>query len=191
MRLEREWPVRPSVTPRCVAVVFVSSAVAWLAWLIVAPILPVPLAAITYALGSFICHQRPERSFHLGVAQLPVCARCIGIYTGVALAGLVYAGRTFIRPEAREGSPYDDGTDGGRRTLIARWPLVLSTMPTVMSVVVEWAGVWQPSNIVRAGAGVPLGVGLSLVVIGALTTLHYDECAPRRPIVPPPRQTPI
>ena len=163
--------MRPLLLPA-----FVASTVAWLAWLIVAPLLPSPLAAVTYALGSFICHQRPERSFHLGIAQLPVCARCIGIYAGAALASLGWALVRF------------DMAVAGRR---GRWLFVLATMPTAITVAVEWAGVWQPSNIVRAVAGLPLGAAASLVVIGALTTLHYDECAQRRPIVPAPRRTRI
>ena len=35
-----------------------------------------------YAIGHVVCHQLPARSFHLWGAQLPVCARCTGIYAG-------------------------------------------------------------------------------------------------------------
>src|SRR6478672_3572793 len=45
------------------------------------------LAAV-YEVGSFLCHQLPERSFHFRGAQLPVCARCIGLYVGAAAAAL-------------------------------------------------------------------------------------------------------
>src|SRR5512135_2217325 len=38
--------------------------------------------------GYAICHQIPERSFHIAGQQLPLCARCTGIYMG-ALAGFV------------------------------------------------------------------------------------------------------
>jgi len=41
--------------------------------LLLAPVLPTAVAAGLYAVGSQICHQRPERSFHLFAAQLPVC----------------------------------------------------------------------------------------------------------------------
>ena len=68
----------------CVLAAFALAAVTWLALLILGPTLPVPLAGALYALGSHICHQRPERSFHLFAAQLPVCARCLGIYAGAA-----------------------------------------------------------------------------------------------------------
>ena len=60
-------------------------AFAWLALLLASPFGPIPLAALTYGIGGFICHQMPERSFHLGGLQIPVCARCLGIYAGFAL----------------------------------------------------------------------------------------------------------
>ena len=40
----------------------------------------------TRLVGYAICHQIPERSFHIAGQQLPLCARCTGIYLG-ALAG--------------------------------------------------------------------------------------------------------
>jgi uncharacterized membrane protein len=40
----------------------------------------------TRLVGYAICHQLPERSFHMAGQQLPLCARCTGIYMG-ALSG--------------------------------------------------------------------------------------------------------
>jgi uncharacterized membrane protein len=40
----------------------------------------------TKLVGYAICHQIPERSFHINGQQLPLCARCTGIYMG-ALTG--------------------------------------------------------------------------------------------------------
>lgn len=45
-------------------------------------------AVLLYRGFSFICHQRPERSFHWHQLPLAVCVRCTGIYLG-ALLGLV------------------------------------------------------------------------------------------------------
>jgi len=55
-----------------------------------------------------------------------------------------------------------------------------------VTVLLESAGMWHPSNITRATAGFPFGAMLALVVVSALATLHYDECVPRRPTVPKP-----
>ena len=51
----------------------------WVVLLFAAP-------GVLFPLGHFICHQRPERSFFIGGQQLPVCARCTGLYLGAALA---------------------------------------------------------------------------------------------------------
>lgn len=60
----------------------------------------VRIAAGLYVLGGVLCHQRPERSFHLWGAQLPVCARCAGIYLGAPLGAaaiLAWTRRRAIR----------------------------------------------------------------------------------------------
>ena len=152
----------------------------WLGLLVAAPLLPVWAAAIVYGFGSFICHQIPERSFYLAGFQLPVCARCLGIYAGVAVAS-VYAG---LRAAAGQPVP-------ARAPWVARWSALLAAGPTLVTVALEMAGAWYPSNVTRALAGVPLGVLAGLVVVGALATLHYDECVPPRPTAPNPPQRSI
>ncbi|WP_295115154.1 DUF2085 domain-containing protein [uncultured Methanobrevibacter sp.] len=34
---------------------------------------------------NLICHRKPERSFFIGNHQFPVCARCTGFYSGLAV----------------------------------------------------------------------------------------------------------
>src|SRR5215213_1015014 len=43
-------------------------------------------SATIYTVGSLVCHQQAVRSFHLWGAQVPVCARCAGLYAGAAIA---------------------------------------------------------------------------------------------------------
>ena len=152
-------------------------ATGWVAVLIAAPLLPGWAGATVYGIGSFVCHQIPERSFHLVGFQLPVCARCLGIYLGAA-AGTVVVWLRVI--------------SGRRRISIApvtaRRLAVAAAIPTLVTVALELAGIWYPSNATRALAGLPLGVMIALVVMSALATLHYDECVPRRPTVPKPPQ---
>ena len=151
------------------------AAVTWLGLLIAAPVLPVPFAALLYALGSRICHQRPERSFHLFAAQLPVCARCAGIYAGAAAGSLLMLSAS-IRERLCRRSP---------RTL-----LLAGVLPTLITIILEWSGAWAGANDMRALAGVPLGVAV-FVVATAAATLHYGECVPRRPIASNRPFTPI
>ena len=64
-----------------------------------------------YTIGSAICHQLPERSFHLWSAQMPVCARCTGIYFGAVIGAT--AGALSRRAKAlrhkRGGAPDVNG----------------------------------------------------------------------------------
>ena len=145
-----------------------AAAALWFVALVVAPFLPAPAGGVLYALGSFICHQRPDRSFDLAGLQLPVCGRCLGIYGG-AVAG------AFVAPLL--------GRIRRPRTLVT-----LSLVPALLSLVVEWSGLVQPTNIGRAGTGLIAGGVIAAVV---LATLHYEQCAPPRPIAPnrPPTPT--
>ncbi len=151
------------------------ASIAWLALLIGTPFAPPALATLMYAVGSVVCHQIPERSFHLGGIQIPVCARCLGIYLGAAAGASVHVLGAFATESIRWRilTPR-----AARRTFIA------SAVPTLLTVGLEWSGVWRGTNIVRAFAGVALGIGGALVVMSAVATLHYSACLRRRPIEP-------
>lgn len=103
---------------------------------------------LVYAAGDVVCHQRPERSFHPWGTQLPVCARCAGLYAG-ALAGLlglvwpVSAGRT-------------------------RALLIAAAVPTAATFLAELGGLVDPGNAVRAAAALPLGAATSWFVSGVV-----------------------
>jgi uncharacterized membrane protein len=155
------------------------AATGWLALLLSAPALPVALAGVTYLFGALICHQLPDRSFHIDGAQLPVCARCIGIYAGTALATLSRL------------VPGSDPRTTRHRGLTPRVILIAGMVPTAVTVGLEAAAVWYPSNLVRALTGVVLGAAIAFVVSDALTTINYDQCAPPRPIAPPRPPTAI
>jgi uncharacterized membrane protein len=159
-----------------VFLIIASAAAGWLALLVAAPVLPPVIAAALYAIGSQLCHQRADRSFHLLGAQLPVCARCLGIYAGAAFGALVALG---ARP----------------RAMLAKVPprllLIAGAIPTAVTVAAEWSGTWAGSNDWRAAAGVPLGCVAALVVAQGVATLHYDGCVRRRPIESNRPPTPI
>ncbi|HEY6508586.1 MAG TPA: DUF2085 domain-containing protein [Vicinamibacterales bacterium] len=110
-----------------------------------------------YAAGSLVCHQRPERSFHLGAAQLPVCARCLGLYAGGAVGLLAWT------IGARRRSPWP-----ARQATLA---LAMTGAPTAITVVTASVGLGDPSNLWRAGLAAPLGIASGLVV-GAVVTDH-------------------
>jgi uncharacterized membrane protein len=102
------------------------------------------LTAAVYGIGSFLCHQRPERSFHLWSAQLPVCARCTGIYVGAAAAALAGAAFRISRPAA--------------------W-LAAAATPAAATLVYEWTLGVTPSNAIRAASGLVLGAMVMAVLL--------------------------
>jgi uncharacterized membrane protein len=109
-------------------------------------------ALAVYAIGAVVCHQLPERSFHLWGSQLPVCARCTGIYLGAAAAALLPLARL---PALRPGS--------------SRALLVAAAAPTLFTLLYEWMTAQMPPNGVRAAAGALLGVALAWVAFAALS----------------------
>lgn len=115
------------------------------------------LAAVPYAIGALVCHQLPDRSFHLWGAQLPVCARCTGLYAGAAL-GLA----AWVAAAGRRGT----------------WPresaikaLAIGSAPTAVTVATAWLGIADPPNAWRAALALPLGA-IAGRVVGAVLTDH-------------------
>jgi uncharacterized membrane protein len=140
--------------------------VLWIVLVLTAPVAALGGAAslLTYLFGSFICHQRPERSFHLGVAQLPVCARCFGLYAG-ALMGVMIAGLKPCASNAEGSTRWWWNSLSGLRTL-----LVVTAVPTAVTWTSEMLGLWAPGNATRFVAALPLGVAVAV-------TVNYIECA--------------
>jgi uncharacterized membrane protein len=128
----------------------------WLALVVASPFAPVPLALMAYTVGAVVCHQIPDRSFHIGVAQFAVCARCTGIYAGAAASFMWQALVAGPEPGDRTAPHRDD-------VAAARLWLLGGALPTVVTVLLEQAGLWQGSNVLRAVAGAPLGVVVALV----------------------------
>jgi uncharacterized membrane protein len=139
---------------------FIASSIVWALLLPLAPLAaarphPSPaLVALLYAVylaGSAICHQLAERSFHLAGHQMPVCARCAGIYAGAAIAVITAA-------------PLQ------RRSMTARrWRAILAAAaaPAVLSLLYEWTTGLMPSHWTRAATGVPLGAIVAWMVMSA------------------------
>jgi uncharacterized membrane protein len=129
-----------------------AAAVVWLLLIFTAPLTlshgrATVVGVIAYQIGALVCHQRPERSFHLAGVQLPVCARCLGLYLSGS-AGLVAA---WI---------WRSGV-----TRHARLVFVVAALPIALTVALEWIGAITTTNVQRFLTGLPLGLvaGLALV----------------------------
>ena len=150
-----------------IARVLVLGVLTWVVAIMLAPIASASgngvvraCAAATYAAGSFVCHQIPERSFHVAGRQFAVCGRCTGLYVS-ALAGGILA------LVLRRRLPMDE-----------RLALGIAAVPTALSWGLEHVGLAAQSNAIRAAAALPLGFAAAWVVI--LLLLDADT-AQRRP----------
>jgi hypothetical protein len=151
--------VASSSIERTLGLALCATAVGWAVLVVAAPWLasaPVGggayLSASAYWLGALVCHQRPDRSFHLAGAQLPVCARCTGLYLSSALAVAI----AWVRRASSRAVPF----------AVWRSRLAWAALPTVATLAVEW---WRPamaSGLVRAVAAVPLGVAAGVLLAG-------------------------
>ena len=125
------------------------------------------LAGMVYATGAVLCHQRPERSFAWGGHSWPVFARCTGIYAGAAGASLLIAGMNLRRRRtaacrARGAAVTAGATTDVRRTRIV---VLLALAPSLLTLAWEWRTGTAPSNVLRALAGLPIGVVVAWVVL--------------------------
>jgi hypothetical protein len=158
---------------------FVGASVAWSFALPLASLAasePHPSSAVylcsffVYLIGSLLCHQLPERSFHLWGAQMPVCARCTGIYAGAAVAAVIATFRTAqaVRhtPNVLQrflGAPKRRTRESGSP---AKLGVAIAALPTVVTLVYEWTMGQTPPNWIRAAAGAPIGVVAAWIVCG-------------------------
>ena len=117
------------------------------------------LTFAVYRAGSLVCHQRPERSFHLAGIQLPVCARCFGLYLSGALgltAGLALSLRSRRAPSGAT----------------VRNLLAVAALPIALSVGLEWLGLIHTTNVQRMLTGLPLGFVAGVVTVRSLSRPH-------------------
>ena len=119
------------------------------------------LGEFIFAVGSVICHQRPERSFFFDGHQLPVCARCTGLYVGAAAGLVAWLFWRRLGPAASvPGTNYALVVD----PKVARRAIVIAAIPTAISLFTGAIGVWDGSNLTRALLAIPLGASAGAIV---------------------------
>jgi uncharacterized membrane protein len=117
------------------------------------------VVSIIFAVGSVVCHQIPERSFFWGTHQLPVCARCTGLY----LSGLVGVIGWISVKIARAWRPIR--IDSRRAVRV----VLIAAIPTALSLAAGFTGVWDGSNVTRAMLAIPLGASAGAIVAAVFT----------------------
>ena len=125
------------------------ASVAWIALLTVTVLLAHPaLAAAVGRFSSFICHQEPDRTFHVGSSAWAVCARCLGLYAAAPIGALLVLAVRW-RP----------GTTRGNVVL-----LCVAGVPTAATWIAEHVLGWPMTNVIRFAAALPLGAAVAWVM---------------------------
>ena len=121
---------------------------------------PAGLLGKADAIGYAVCHRIDLRSFHLGERQVPLCARCSGMYLG-AMLGLAFQALASRR---RAGMP-------PRGVLVFLGVLVLAFgVDGVNSYLHLFPGapsLYEPGNLLRLLTGTGMGLVIALVLYPA------------------------
>jgi uncharacterized membrane protein len=154
-----ERAARTSAIAIAVWVSSVAFALAILGLIVTAPLAQTnghpEFAATIYRAFSFLCHQIPERSFHLAGHQFAVCSRCTGLYAGFAIASFVYPLTRSLK-----------STDTPPRI----W-LVLAALPLAIDFALGYFSIWQNNHLSRFTTGGLLGAVAVFYIVPGLIDL--------------------
>lgn len=133
------------------------------------------LAGADYA-GYAICHRITERSFTIAGRQVPLCARCTGMYLGVSLTFMILAmaGRQ-------------------RRSDLPPLPVLLVLVGFVGAMGIDgvnsyshffpdWPHLYEPRNWLRLVTGMGVGLAMGVILFPALAQTLWRQ-QERRPSV--------
>jgi len=112
-------------------------------------------ASRIYRAFSFVCHQIPDRSFHLAGYKFAVCSRCTGIYSGLALATVTYP---LVRSLKETVTPH----------LI--W-LFLAVAPLAIDWSLGYFSIWQNNHVSRFSTGGLFGATAVFYILPGLIEL--------------------
>ena len=137
------------------------------------------------AIGYAVCHRIPERSFHIGNYQLPLCARCSGMYLG-AVTGLVFQSiRGWKRGKAPRWSIIAllvvfvaafgiDGVNSYLYLLKQVQPGILPQIPNI----------YIPNNTLRLFTGSGMGLGIAAMLFPAFNQSIWTDYDDTRAALP-------
>jgi len=146
--LFRHWPVTLSSLAGSIA--FVALAVT---------ILPGPYRAdwIGFPFG-LLCHQKPERCFFLLGRQVPLCARCLALYLGLWLGGVI-----FVLSRRKAG-------------IASAWAPAAAWIPLLVDGVTQGLGFRESTPILRVCTGALAGIALALYILRRISD-RMDQVA--------------
>ena len=123
-----------------------------------------PYYAFVYAFGDFNCHQKHERSWTINGNQMPVCARDVGIFLGLALGGWWFSRRGLNRWTIRDTflTLFPDSSTTPLykkdKRLLAMFGLgILFCLPVILDGGIQAVTSYESINSVRISTGIPFG----------------------------------
>ncbi len=131
---------------------FITFSIVWFAGILIPMLLNENQIDYYYFLKmlySPVCHQNPEKSFFYNNFQLPVCARCFGIYLGLIIAII--------------------GVQFNLRNKISLRFLSLSLLPMAIDVALYQLKIYTYNKIVSAFTGITFGSILFLFIFESIT----------------------
>lgn len=109
-----------------------------------------PIFRAVYLVGDFMCHQHADRSFFINGNQMPFCARCTGIFLGMAFGAFV-------------GSFF--------RVRIGLGLYILIILPMGIDGVLQLLTPYESTNLIRIITGMLVGTFTSMVFY----YIYYDS----------------
>ena len=137
------------------------------------------------AIGYAVCHRIFERSFHIGNYQLPLCARCSGMYLG-AVTGLIFQS---IIGWKRSKAPHWGiiailavfvaafGIDGANSYLFLLKQIRPGTLPQIHNIYI-------PNNTLRLLTGSGMGLGIAAMLFPAFNQSMWSDYDDRHAALP-------
>jgi uncharacterized membrane protein len=136
----------------------------WLLAIVAAPYLlaneHLTSSLILYQFFSTICHQLPDRTFHVLGHPLGVCSRCTGIYGGFLVGLLLYP----LLRDVRNGR------------FPARWWLIAATIPIILDFAAGFTNISANTFSSRTATGLVFGsVAAFFILPGFIAVFHADD----------------
>jgi uncharacterized membrane protein len=124
------------------------------------------------AVGYAICHRIDTRSFHTHDRQLPLCARCTGIYLGV-LTGLAFS--------TARGRARSSGLPPVKLLLgmaLGGAAFAFDGLNSYLSLFAFYHPLYQPHNTLRLITGMSFGLAMIAVVLPVFNSIAWADPDP-------------
>ncbi|WFO75200.1 DUF2085 domain-containing protein [Desulfurococcaceae archaeon MEX13E-LK6-19] len=115
---------------------------------------------IVYILGDLGCHQKSSRSLFINGNQMPVCSRCFGVFTGLAIAlPLLYV------LEEKYNKIYVSLMNKLFSKHKRLWFIVyfLSTIPLLIDFFTQFIGLRESNNFIRFTTALPFTISNTIL----------------------------